>query len=1038
MKALHLVLNAFGPFKQKQTIDFSQLGEESIFLVTGPTGAGKTTIFDAMCFALYGRASGTDRDQDTLKSHFAADTDTTYVDFSFMLRGKQYRIERMPKQWKKKERGEGYKEEPTRAQLYIMSNGEERLIASKIKEVNDTVEELLSLDYDQFRKMIMIPQGEFRKLISENSKEREDILQKIFHTHFFSQLSEHFKDLTKSLEKQMEQYQWKLDQEIEKIHWLPDEESTGEEDPQIIRNRLEKTLNEQSIRKKSEEEELSKLSKSTEEAQENYHKAKSIEDLFAEQEKLRNEQAELSNQQSHYNHLSEMIELAKQANEVKPVEQQVEERNRDVVKLEQDFLEQKQFRTKVEEEYKQLLASYEKESSKEEEREQLKEDVKRKEEMREKLDQLFKLQKQLNDMENKQSNIQDRLNKISKSKKEKQLEKENLTDLSSKEREITSQVYDTKEKLDDAKRSLDQTTRLKKEWETLQQLRTKYQTLKEEATTFFERKEKAKAQYDEAVEQLKQHRAYHLAIDLTTEQACPVCGSTNHPSVAEKPDGVKSNEEMDRLKKSYEHYEQKYTSKHEEMTTARAQGTSQKQLVDTLLNDLTEQIEGELSTEMILEAFTRIEKWITKLQETWEMTNKQLNKIHEATDTLAKLEDNLNQLIEQEEELNKHHNQLLQEKVAIQTQLENLKNTYAFDTMDAQEMADKVAEAEKAYQQATEKWEQVQKGFKVKSDQFQQARTKEEELNRYLDQTKKILEEKKKEFKETLDQFNFSSEETYRKALMKSDDISQSIERLNTYNQRKGIIQERLSELSVKLKEETRPALNQMLAIWEEQKQQTYQKQEVVNEMNMVFKQNTTVLSSIDKLMNEQKEFAHQYYDLAELSNLARGDNPLKLSLERYVLASYLDEILVQANIRFDQMSDHRYQLLRSDGVAKRGAQSGLDLEVIDHHTGQKRSVRTLSGGEGFKASLSLALGMADVVQSHAGGVQLETLFIDEGFGTLDEVSLEQAIGCLRSLQDGNRMLGIISHVSQLKEEIPAKLQIHSGQEGSSVEFTFQ
>lgn len=191
-------------------------------------------------------------------------------------------------------------------------------------------------------------------------------------------------------------------------------------------------------------------------------------------------------------------------------------------------------------------------------------------------------------------------------------------------------------------------------------------------------------------------------------------------------------------------------------------------------------------------------------------------------------------------------------------------------------------------------------------------------------------------------------------------------------------------------------------------------------------------------LMDDQGELASKYYDIAELAQLAKGDNHLRLSLERYVLASYLDEILVQANVRLDQMTDHRYQLIRSDAVAKRGAQSGLDLEIIDHHTGKQRSVRTLSGGEGFKTSLSLALGMADVVQAHAGGVQLDTLFIDEGFGTLDEISLEQAISCLRSLQDGNRLLGIISHVPQLKEEIPAKLQIRAGVRGSTLEFTFQ
>src|SRR5690606_15485041 len=158
--------------------------------------------------------------------------------------------------------------------------------------------------------------------------------------------------------------------------------------------------------------------------------------------------------------------------------------------------------------------------------------------------------------------------------------------------------------------------------------------------------------------------------------------------------------------------------------------------------------------------------------------------------------------------------------------------------------------------------------------------------------------------------------------------------------------------------------------------------------------QDEGTLSNLVDVVNKIRELEEDYYIVGSLADLSSGNNALRLSFERYVLASFLDEILIQANIRLDRMTDHRYHFIRSGEVAKRGAQSGLDLEVMDHHTGITRSVRTLSGGEGFKAALSLALGLADVVQAHAGGVQLDTLFIDEGFGTLDEISLQQAIDC--------------------------------------------
>ncbi|WP_010094528.1 AAA family ATPase [Ornithinibacillus scapharcae] len=203
MRAIRLSMRAFGPYLEKQMIDFEMLGDESIFLITGPTGAGKTTIFDAICYALYGRASGSDRDQDSLRSHFAAIDEPTEVEFRFALNNHVYEIIRNPKQQKKKERGEGFTEEPAKAILYEIVNGEKQLLSSRIKDVNESIEEKLGFDYEQFRKMVLIPQGEFRKLISENSKEREAILQKIFRTYFYEKMTEELKAQAKDLESQV-------------------------------------------------------------------------------------------------------------------------------------------------------------------------------------------------------------------------------------------------------------------------------------------------------------------------------------------------------------------------------------------------------------------------------------------------------------------------------------------------------------------------------------------------------------------------------------------------------------------------------------------------------------------------------------------------------------------------------------------------------------------------------------------------------------------------------------------------------------------
>ncbi|GGF09862.1 nuclease SbcCD subunit C [Halobacillus andaensis] len=1038
MRALHLTVKAFGPFKEKQTIDFSQLGSETIFLVTGPTGAGKTTIFDAMCFALYGRASGTDRDQDTLKSHFSNEEDTTIVDFTFMLRGKQYRIERMPKQWRKKERGEGYKEEPTKAHLYQQHNGEERLLASKIKEVNEMIEELLRLDYDQFRKMIMIPQGEFRKLISENSKEREEILQKIFRTQFYSELTDHLREQKKSLEKDMEQFEWKIEQEIEKINWISEEQVEIPEDPHQVIQKLEEMLERQELEKKLVKDQLRVLSEQLDKVQDRYYHAKTIDELYKELDRLMIEQKDLHQQQSEMDREAEVLHLGKKAHELKPYERQMHERKQELDKLAASLKENIDVLKDMETRFKRTQEEYEAEKAKESVRDQLKEELQKTKEAQGKLESLLDIQQKVTQIDQKQDQFNKRLTDLSSRKQQLAEEREKKSQLAFKEREITSKVFDLKEKTEREKRNLSSLHRLMKEWNTLQQLRENYQSLKKETDESRERKEELKRKYDEAVEKLKEHRAYHLALEVDSGSPCPVCGSCEHPDLATQPKGVLSNEEMDAIKQTHDRQEQKYLKMHESMTSARAEGESHKQLVDTLYGEVHSLIDGDLSTEVLQQAAQQLEEKLRTNTEGLTHLETELKTIHEAADQLSKIEDQMNELTKQEEDVNNQLRKWAEEKVARQTEIENLKSNYAFPTFDLSEMNEFVKKAEQKLHDSLKNWENIQKDYTQKHEEVQQMRTKKDELERYLVEVEEMYQNKAEEFNQTLDQLNFDTVTAYKEALLTEAEMNILSQKLNEFNQRKAVVHDRLTEIKTKLKEEKRPVLDELKQAYEEHKEKVNHKQKELHDFQVVYRQNENILLSMASLIEEQKEFAERYYDLAEVSNLARGDNALKLSLERYVLASYLDEILVQANIRLDQMTDHRYQLLRSDALAKRGAQSGLELEVIDHHTGQKRSVKTLSGGEGFKASLSLALGMADVVQSHAGGVQLETLFIDEGFGTLDEQSLEQAIGCLRTLQDGNRMLGIISHVPQLKEEIPAKLHIHSGPEGSTVQMAFQ
>lgn len=1035
MRAISLKMTAFGPYRDKQIIDFNDLGEESIFLITGPTGAGKTTIFDAMCYALYGRASGSDRDQDSLRSHFATVDHMTEVVFTFGLKGRTYRVSRYPKQQKRKERGEGFTEDPARAELYeINENDELILISSKIKDVNETLEEMLGLDYEQFRKMIMIPQGEFRKLVSENSKEREEILQKIFRTHFYQRITDELKKQSKELKEMIQQVEWKMEQETGKIQWKFNELNESETVEEIVEKLSEEQEKEkQQIKRYNEM--LEKEKKKLNQAHEFYYNGKQLAEKFDELVNLNKLEKELEERLPQINKSKQELDLAKKAATIIPFEEQANSRKQEwqeqinKVKTQQNTIEQ------LNEKFESINKKYQEELEQEKNREQLKESIQSQQRQLEKLTQYVDLKNQFIRVEEESKGIKNELTKIQKEFDQFTIELEKIDQLVSEQNKWTKDYYEIEAKVKQKSEKLEKLVRLQKENHNLRSLRVNFQEVSNQYKNKQTELSEKRLHVQQLEDELKMNQAFILAQHLHDGEACPVCGSMEHPNKATEKKAVVSSEKIKEQKQYLLKMEQEFQKWQDKYVQVKSDGQAQRRLVEEMQEEFKDHLtdlEDEALEKLISE---RKQEQQNLLKEHRELKS-HLAGIEQASQKRTKIQNDKkakeSHIDRKKQELEKVNG----ERIKLNTQIEQMEQEHTVKDLNPEQLQRMINQQQTRYETWMKIWEQVQVEYEETKNKRQQAVTVQEQLQSFLQNMKQRYEEQWELLNEKITDSGFSSLDTYKDAKL-TDAQQQNIQQeINDFEQRRSNVLERIKDLEEQVNEKEKPNLVELRENVEKQEGTVEHLNQAIQEQVIHMKQHEQVKKVLEKLEEEYKNLTKQYYDIGELADLARGENHLRLSFERYVLSSFLDEILLQANIRMDQLTEHRYQLIRSDQVAKRGAQSGLDLEVLDHHTGQQRSVKTLSGGEGFKAALSLALGMADVVQAHAGGVQLETLFIDEGFGTLDELSLEQAIECLKGLQQSNRILGIISHVPQLKEEIHAKLQIIPSPQGSSAMFT--
>ncbi|MBC2075842.1 SMC family ATPase [Listeria marthii] len=1018
MRPIKLTMQAFGAYAKKEVIDFEKLGTEQIFVISGKTGAGKSTIFDAISFAIFGKANTFDRESFSMRSHFATDKEVTEVTLVFRLKDKIYQISRIPQQEIAKQRGNGTTTSPQKAELYELIGDEMKLLASSVRDVNTKMEELIQLNVDQFRQILMIPQGEFRELLVSDSKEKEVILQRLAHTVYYEKVENLLWEKQKEAEILVVEARKKV-AELAELS-LPGVEVAGKTTSEISVLQTEAMQREQAILVELETE-LSVIRKQTSEAVEKVTLAKEQLLDWQNLDAYTAEVAKLETEKDFYQAIEVRIEAAKRASNLRSqdalcirLKEQLEaaEKNEKQVAIEAERVASQFSHAKKQ---KETLAE------KEAELEANKRTLFQLEEMEPKIIELeaVTIQKRRAELDWKEATSH--LEKVVGS------EKEIIAEMQVMEAKLAEVNQAELANLEAINEQTTIETSIEKNQELVnkrvkmagwdKQKQVEEQTLAELLT------EKTEIETTIKREELKrqQEQAATLALHLHDGDACPVCGSVSHPELAKF--GESANLE------TLEVASAKLTEKQQAIHSAE-KSISQ---FEWQLNEWAEIADVNLAeVEQTLAENIQQAKKLTVQIETLQAKVAQKETIQATLETLKinqnKAEIEKNNIAVQVENLH-------QQVQLAAGKLNYLEQSIPADLRDKAVFEHKKNELNTSIQTHIEQAERVDAAFRQAEKATTQLESTLESAQKTILSAQEALQEQREIFKTAMKQNDFSSYDAYKQALMSAEELKSQEEQLADFERKRHLAISRQADLTEKLKDKQKPNIEQLEFVMHEKQQQLSQSEEnTIKQREFVTKRKELIENYQNSIQSVEKAEAN-YADIGLLADAARGKNARRLTFERYILAMFLDTIIHRANHRLSKMTSGRFELQRKTEKAKGNVQSGLELEVFDEYTGLTRHVKTLSGGESFKTSLALALSLAEVVQEMAGGISLETMFIDEGFGTLDPESLEAAVECLLETQENGRLVGIISHVPELKERISARLEVTATNHGSTTKF---
>ncbi|ENL9872032.1 SMC family ATPase [Listeria monocytogenes] len=1018
MRPIKLTMQAFGAYAKKEVIDFEKLGTEQIFVISGKTGAGKSTIFDAISFAIFGKANTFDRESFSMRSHFATDKEITEVTLAFRLKDKIYQISRIPQQEIAKQRGNGTTTSPQKAELYELINDEMKLLASSVRDVNTKMEELIQLNVDQFRQILMIPQGEFRELLVSDSKEKEVILQRLAHTVYYEKVENLLWEKQKQAEILVVEARKKV-AELAELS-LPGVEVSGKTTSEISVLQAEAIQSEQMILTELENK-LSIIRKQTSEAVEKVTLAKEQLLDWQNLDKYTEEIATLEIEKEFYQAIEVRLEAAKRASNL---------RSQDALcirlKEQLETAEQTEKQVAFEAEEVKVQFSHVK---------------KQKEALAEKEAELEINKRTLFQLEEMEPKILE-LEMISIQKRRAELEWKEATtlleEIVNSEQKIIAELQSVESRLVEINQAeltylevINKRTTVEAIIEKEQELVSKRmkmvawdsekQTEEQKLVQLLAEKAEIETTIEQEETKLQKEQAATIAAHLHDGEACPVCGSDSHPALAKF--GETANLETLEVAKGKLH---------------------EKLLAITTTEKTISQLEWQLNEWAGIKELSLTEVQQT-LTENIQLANNLAEQIAQLQAKVAQKETIQATL----ESLNNKQNETITEKNKVALEVEKLhqqvqmvsgKLSYLEQSIPT-EFCDKVV-FESKKKELSEKIEAHIKQANQVDALFRQTEKETTRLESTLQSAQKTtvdakeaLQVQREIFKEAMKQNDFLSYDAYKQAFMSAEEQKIQEEKVADYERKRHLAVSRQADLKEKLQNKQKPNIEQLEFIMKEKQLELSQSEENTMKQREFVTKRKELVENYQNSIQTVEQAEENYADIGLLADAARGKNARRLTFERYILAMFLDTIIHRANHRLSKMTSGRFELQRKMEKAKGNVQSGLELEVFDEYTGLTRHVKTLSGGESFKTSLALALSLAEVVQEMAGGISLETMFIDEGFGTLDPESLEAAVECLLETQENGRLVGIISHVPELKERISARLEVTATNHGSTTKF---
>lgn len=1054
MKPIKLVISAIGPYADIiPEIDFTRFEDKGLFLITGDTGAGKTTIFDAICYALYGQTSGRYRKTGDLRSEYAGDDVPSFVEFTFSHQGKMYRVRREPEYNRSKKRGAGIITEPEKASFQKEMNTP----IEGVKQVNSEVKELLHIDYDQFKQIAMIAQGEFQQLLNAGTDDRTKILRTLFKTEGYKDIESRLNTRLSQNKEDKERIEQSIIQHFNDIKCDESDELYDEFtdlhnqinagntilDINYLIEVTNKIIDSDELNCEKYKQQLKESKDELDKLNEKYNRANDNNKLINRCEQLKIEKQELDDRKKEIDNI--VIELNKQKNATRNIKPQYDTCDNGEVQL-------KNINDKIVKGKSDLLAA-------EEYLEKAKNDLESQESKQVIAEELKRKVDKLDGEETKYQLKEQKLSELSKYETEIKDFNKKKNDLDKQEIDLDNRIQELKVVIADLEGSKDDLSKFKvlndrflelnkSICDIIQDQLPKRIRYKEELSKNQGLYKELSQEYDSAVEKytlaerlMDRCRAGLLAEKLTEGIKCPVCGSTHHPELAILPDDSVSEEELNNLKNIME----KARNKKDEATSkAESSNATLKTLEEYLKESIIKILDNELvayntdnkSLDDLTDDLHRAKELVERNMKENENI---IRKLSSDNIRLEKAKVDLNKAQDDEKNtITKHKQDLLSAISDIEAKIKSNKDVVEsigeLSFPDWKSAQNERNLAKKEIKEILENIKKAQENKQTAEKNVTKYKSSLDTLNGEYVRNKETYEQEKEKLINLIKKYEFGSIEEAIPYIVPEKQINESEQYINEYNNN---VAANEAQLKQAIEDTEGKHLIDIQAIAEKLKRQNDEVEDlrrVLNTTDNRLRINKDKCLIIIKKKAQYEKTSKEKDICNKLYSLVRGGaGNYKITLEQYVQIAGFDGIIAAANRRLVPMSDGQFELYRKTDDFGKQKNMVLALEVKDNNTGHTRPVGSLSGGESFKASLSLALGLSDTVSTNKGGIQMDALFVDEGFGTLDRKSMDSAMDVLVKLSGSNKLVGIISHREELMENIPQQIKVSKSKSGSTI-----